>query len=181
VLRNSIEKDIENGLSDGSVIVPARRGRIVMHEAIGYSEIRNRRKAQTSDVLPVVPLTKELTAATLFRFIDRGQLALTTRVAEIPELAKREKSESPFVTLSHQARLPMQHPVEDWRDGNEAYVAKFCKLPLEPAPKGVVNYHAGAAHAVLGEVMRRLDDRKRSLSQIMAEELLLPTGMSKRH
>jgi CubicO group peptidase (beta-lactamase class C family) len=42
-----------------------------------------------------------------------------------------------------------------------------------------VNYHAGAAHAVLGEVMRRLDDRKRSLSQIMAEELLLPTGMSK--
>jgi CubicO group peptidase (beta-lactamase class C family) len=180
VLRNSIEKDIENGLSDGSVIVPARRGRIVMHEAIGYSDIRNRRKAQTSDVLPVMPLTKQLTAARLFRFIDRGQLALTTRIAEIPEFGQKGKERVTIRdTLSHQAGLPMQHPVEDWRDGNEAYVAKFCKLPLEPAPKGVVNYHAGAAHAVLGEVMRRLDDRKRSLSQIMAEELLLPTGMSK--
>jgi hypothetical protein len=47
VLRNSIEKDIENGLSDGSVVLVARRGRIVMHEAIGYSDKRNGRKAQT--------------------------------------------------------------------------------------------------------------------------------------
>ena len=180
VLRNSIEKDIENGLSDGSVVLVARRGRIVMHEAIGYSDKRNGRKAQTSDVLPVMSLTKQLTAATLFRFVDRGQVALTTRIAEIiPEFCQKGKERVTIRdTLSHQAGLPMQHPVEDWRDGNEAYVAKICQLPLEPAPEGVVNYHAGAAHAVLGEVMRRLDDRKRSLGQIMAEELLLPTGMS---
>lgn len=179
-LRRSIEEDIENGLSDGSVVLLARRGRIVMHEAIGCSDKRKGRKAQTSDVLPIMSLTKQLTAATLFRFIDRGQVALTTRIVEIiPEFGQMGKERVTIRdALSHQAGLPMQHPVEDWCDGNEAYVAKICRLPFEAAPEGVVNYHAGAAHAVLGEVMCRLDHKKRSLSQIMADEVLLPTGMS---
>jgi CubicO group peptidase (beta-lactamase class C family) len=180
LLRKSIEMDIENGISDGSVILVARGGRIVMHEAIGYSDKRKRREARTDDVLPIMSLTKQLTAATLFRFIDRGQVALTTRIAEvIPEFGQKGKERVTIrEALSHQAGLPMQHPLEDWRDGNEAYVAKICKLPLEPAPDGVANYHAGAAHAVIGEVMRRLDDKKRPVHQIMAEELLQPTGMS---
>lgn len=179
LLRKSIEKDIENGISDGSVVLVARGGRIVMHEAIGYSDKRNERKAKIDDVLPVMSLTKQLTAATLFRFVDRGQVALTTRIAEIiPEFAQKGKERVTIrEALSHQAGLPMQHPLEDWRDGNEAYVAKLCQLPLEPAPDGVANYHAGAAHAVLGEIMRRLDEKKRPLHQIMAEELLQPTGM----
>jgi CubicO group peptidase (beta-lactamase class C family) len=175
-LRQSIEKDIEGGLSDGSIVLVARRGRIVMHEAIGFSDKRNGRKVQTDDVLPVMSLTKQLTAATLFRFIDRGQVTLTTRIAEIiPEFGQKGKER---VTI----RAPVFHrvpaSVNRPDDGNEAYVAKICQLPPEPAPEGVVNYHAGAAHAVLGEVMRRLDDKKRSLTQIMAEELLIPTGMS---
>jgi CubicO group peptidase (beta-lactamase class C family) len=130
-LRNSIEKDIENGLSDGSVVLVARRGRIVMHEAIGYSDKRNGRKAQTGDVLPVMSLTKQLTAATLFRFIDRGQVALTTRIAEIiPEFGQKGKERVTVRdTLSHQAGLPMQHPVEDWRDGNEVTLRKFVSCP----------------------------------------------------
>ena len=180
LLRSSIENDIERGLSDGSIVLLARRGRIVMHEAIGCSDQRKGREAQTSDVLPVMSLTKQLTAAMLFRFIDRGQVALTTRIAEIiPEFGQKGKERVTICdALSHQAGLPTQHPVEDWCDGNEAYVAKICQLPLEPAPEGVVNYHAGAAHAVLGEVMRRLDGAKRSLSQMMAEELFSPAGMS---
>lgn len=180
LLRKSIEKDIENGISDGSVVLVARGGRIVMHEAIGHSDKRNGRKAQIDDVLPIMSLTKQLTAATLFRFVDRGQVALTTRIAEIiPEFGQKGKERVTIrEALSHQAGLPMQHPLEDWRDGNEAYVAKICQLPLEPAPDGVANYHAGAAHAVLGEVMRRLDQKKRPLHQIMTDELLQPTGMS---
>lgn len=180
LLRKSIEKDIENGISDGSVVLVARGGRIVLHEAIGYSDKRNGRKAQIDDVLPIMSLTKQLTAATLFRFVDRGQVALTTRIAEIiPEFGQKGKERVTIrEALSHQAGLPMQHPLEDWRDGNEAYVAKICQLPLEPAPDGVANYHAGAAHAVLGEVMRRLDEKKRPLHQIMADELFQPTGMS---
>jgi CubicO group peptidase (beta-lactamase class C family) len=180
LLRQSIERDIEKGISDASIILVARYGKVVMHEAIGYSDKRKGRVAKTDDVLPVMSLTKQLVAGAVFRFVDRGQLALTTRVAEvIPEFGKRGKERVTVrQLLSHQAGLPMQHPLEDWRDGNEAYVEKICDLPLEPAPEGVANYHAGAAHAVLGEIMRRLDTRKRPIHQILKEELFVPTGMA---
>jgi CubicO group peptidase (beta-lactamase class C family) len=178
-LRASIENDIRRGISDGSIVIVARRGQIVMHEAMGQSDKRQGRAARIDDVMPIMSLTKQLTAATLFRFIDRGQVALTTRIAEIiPEFGQKGKERVTIrEALSHQAGLPMQMPLEDWRDGNEAYVARICELPLDPAPSGVANYHAGAAHAVIGEVMRRLDDKRRPLRQIMAEELFDPVGM----
>jgi CubicO group peptidase (beta-lactamase class C family) len=180
LLRASIENDIEQGISDGSVVIVARDGKIVMHEAIGHSDKRQGRRARIDDVLPIMSLTKQLTAASLFRFIDRGQVALTTRIAEIiPEFGQKGKERVTIrEALSHQAGLPMQMPLEDWRDGNEAYVARICELPLDPAPSGVANYHAGAAHAVIGEVMRRLDQKRRPVRQIMTEELFQPAGMT---
>jgi CubicO group peptidase (beta-lactamase class C family) len=180
LLRTSIENDIQQGISDGSIVIVARSGQIVMHEAIGHSDKRNGRVARTDDVMPIMSLTKQLTAATLFRFIDRGQLALTTRIADIiPEFGQKGKERVTIrEALSHQAGLPMQMPLEDWRDGNEAYVARICEQPFDPAPAGVANYHAGAAHAVIGEVMRRLDQKRRPLRQIMAEELFQPVGMT---
>lgn len=178
-LREHIRDDIAAGTSDGSVVVLARGGRVVMHEAIGYSDRKKGRIAQVDDVLPIMSLTKQLTAATTFRFIDRGELALTTRIAEIiPEFGQQGKERVTVrEALSHQAGLPALSPIGDWQDSNEAYVARICELPYEPAPAGVANYHAGAAHAVLGEVLRRLDKRKRPFRQIMAEEVLAPLGM----
>lgn len=178
-LREHIRDDIAAGTSDGSIIVLARGGRVVMHEAIGYSDRKKGRIAQVDDVLPIMSLTKQLTAMTLLRFIDRGELALTTRIAEIiPEFGQQGKERVTVRdALSHQAGLPALSPIDDWQDGNEAYVARICERPYEPAPADVANYHAGAAHAVLGEVMRRLDRRKRPFRQIMDEEILRPLGM----
>lgn len=180
LLRSAIEDDIAQDISDGSIVIVARHGQIVMHEAIGYSDRRKDKMAKLDDVVPIMSLTKQLTAATLFRFIDRGQVALTTRIADIiPEFGQKGKERVTIrEALSHQAGLPMQMPLEDWRDGNEAYVARICELPLEPAPPGVANYHAGAAHAVIGEVMYRLDQKRRPIHQIMAEELFGPVGMT---
>ncbi len=180
LLRRSIEEDIARGHSDGSVLLIARHGKIVMHEAIGYSDRANNRKALISDIMPIMSVTKQLTAAMVLRFVDTGRLALTTRIAEvIPEFASGGKERVTIRdALSHQAGLPMQHPLEDWKDGNEAYVQRICKLPFEPAPEGVANYHAGAAHAVLGEVCRRLDGEGRSARKIMEAEIFEPAGMT---
>ena len=176
----SVQREIDEGLSDGSVLLVARRGKIVLHNALGFANRKARRAANTNDVIPVMSLTKQLTAAAVFRYIDRGQLSLTTRIAEIvPEFAQHGKSGVTIRdALSHQAGLPMQHPVEDWRDGNERYVAKICAMQPDIAPPGVVNYHAGAAHAILGEVMRRVDPGQRSLTRILAEEIFVPAGMT---
>jgi CubicO group peptidase (beta-lactamase class C family) len=176
----SIEEDIDRGVSDGSILLLARKGRIVLHKAIGFACRATNRRARVDDVLPVMSLTKQLTAAAVFRFIDRGQIGLTTRIAEIvPEFAQHGKGGVTILdALSHQAGLPMQHPVEHWRDGNESYVARICAMEPEHPPAGVVNYHAGAAHAILGEVIRRVDTHGRSLTQILADEVFTPTGMA---
>lgn len=178
-LRTSIEKDIEAGKSDGSIVIVARHGKIVMHEAIGFSDRDAGRKADVNDVLPIMSLTKQMTAAALFRFVDRGQVGLTTRISEIiPEFAQGGKERVTVrEALSHQAGLPMQHPFEDWENGNEEYVRRLCETPYEHTPDNVVNYHAAAAHAVLGEVMRRIDTKNRTVRQIFAEEVFEPIGM----
>ncbi len=180
LLVKSIEQEVDKGTSDGSILLLARKGKIVMHKAIGFACRKTGRAAKVDDVLPVMSLTKQLTAAAVFRFIDRGQFGLTTRIAEVvPEFAQHGKGSVTILdALSHQAGLPMQHPVEDWRDGNERYVAKICAMHPEHPPEGVVNYHAGAAHAILGEVMRRSDIQQRSLTQILNDEIFVPTGMS---
>lgn len=179
LLRASIEDDIAAGRSDGSVVIVARHGKVVMHEAIGFSDRAAGRRIRVDDVLPIMSVTKQMTAAAVLRFIDRGQLALTTRIAEIiPEFAQGGKERVTVrEALSHQAGLPLQLPVEDWEHGNEDYVARLCSMPYERAPDTIANYHAGAAHAVLGEVMRRVDVGKRPLRRILAEEVFEPVGM----
>jgi CubicO group peptidase (beta-lactamase class C family) len=69
-LRSSIQGDIDNGMSHGSVVIVARHGQIVMYEAIGHSDLRRGRAARPDDALPIMSLTKQLTAAAVFRFID---------------------------------------------------------------------------------------------------------------
>ena len=74
LLRKSIETDIERGMSDGSVVLIARGGRIVMHEAIGHSDEGNGRKAKIDDVMPIMSLTEQQTASALLVH-DQGQVA----------------------------------------------------------------------------------------------------------
>ena len=179
LLRASIEADIAAKRSDGSIVIVARHGKVVMHEAIGFTDRDAGRKADVDDLMPIMSVTKQMTAAALFRFIDRGQVGLTTRIAEvIPEFAEGGKERVTIrEALSHQAGLPMQHPFEDWENGNEDYVRRLSATPYEHTPANIANYHAGAAHAVLGEVMRRLDTKKRPVRQILAEEVFEPIGM----
>lgn len=179
LLRASIEDDIANFRSDGSVVIVARYGKVVMHEAIGFTDRASGRKARVDDLLPIMSVTKQMTAAAVLRFIDRGQLSLTTRIAEvIPEFGQAGKERVTVrEALSHQAGLPLQLPVQDWENGNEDYVARLCSVPYEQTSPHIANYHAGAAHAVLGEVMRRVDPAKRPVRQIMAEEVFQPVGM----
>ena len=61
-------------MPDGSVILVARGGRIVMHEAIGHSDEGNGRKAKIDDVMPIMSLTEQQTASALLVH-DQGQVA----------------------------------------------------------------------------------------------------------
>src|SRR5690606_11419271 len=66
LLRASIEADIAAMRADGSVVIVARHGKIVMHEAIGFADRDAGRMLKTDDVMPIMSVTKQMTAAAVF-------------------------------------------------------------------------------------------------------------------
>ena len=98
-LAETIEKDIAQEIYDGAVFIVARHGKIAMHEAIGHTDLANKRAAAKDDVFHLMSVTKQLTTAVVLAAIDRGDFTLTTKVSEvIPEFGVKGKQN---VTVGH--------------------------------------------------------------------------------
>jgi CubicO group peptidase (beta-lactamase class C family) len=152
-----------------------------LHEAVGWADRAGRRRARTDDVFAVFSITKTLTTAAVLIRVDRGELALTTPVAEVlPEFGNRGKQRVTVAQLlSHTAGLaaglpPL--PIEQLGD-LDAYVAAACRQPIEAIPGSTVHYSAITAHALLAEVVRRLDGGRRRFRDILTDDVLEPLGM----
>jgi len=180
-LTRSIEADVGAERYDGAVVLVARRGEVALHQAVGFAERASGRAARTDDVFCLFSVTKTFTAAAVLARVDRGEIQLTTPVAEvIPEFGVKGKQR---VTVAHlltqtgglSPEMP-QVPVDQL--GNlEAAAAAVCDQPLLTAPGRIVSYSPIGAHAVLGELVRRLDGGSRPFRQILADELFTPLGM----
>lgn len=82
--------------------------------------------------------------------------------------------------LSHSGGLPASFPavpVEKIGD-LDTVVAAICDVGLEAVPGEEVSYSPIMAHAVLGQIVRRLDGGKRRLRDIARDELLEPLSMA---
>jgi CubicO group peptidase (beta-lactamase class C family) len=180
-LVRTIEADVGAERYDGAAVLVARRGEIALHEAVGFAERASERPARTDDVYCLFSVTKTFTAAAVLARVDRGEIQLTTPVAEIvPEFGVKGKQR---VTVAHlltqtggmSSEMP---PVPVDQMGNlEAAAAAVCAQPLLSAPGRIVSYSPIGAHAVLGELVRRLDGGTRPFRQILADEFFTPLGM----
>ncbi len=181
-LARAMEQDTAKGLYDGAAFLVARDGVVVMHGAIGHTDLERKRVADKDDVFFVMSITKQLTTATVLMRIDRGELSLTTRVAEIiPEFGIKGKQN---ITVKHllthtsgiSGEMPSSLPLD--QIGNlRAYVAAACDQRLMTLPGKGVSYNPFTAHAILAEMVRRLDGGKRPFRRIVAEDVLEPLGM----
>ncbi len=181
-LTQAVEQDTAQGLYDGAVWLVGRSGEVVMHEAVGLTELDKKRTARKDDVFFIMSITKQLTTTTVLSRIDRGELNLMTRVADIiPEFGIKGKQ---GVTVKHllthtsgiSPELPPSLPLD--QIGNlQAYVAAACEQRLMVLPGKGVSYNPYSAHAVLAEIVRRLDGGKRPFRQILTEDVFEPLGM----
>jgi CubicO group peptidase (beta-lactamase class C family) len=178
----AIDADVAAERYDGAVVLVARGGQVALHEAVGWSERATGRRARLDDVFFVYSVSKTLTTAAVLLRIDRGELTLTTPVAEvIPEFGVKGKQRVTVAQLlNHTAGLAAGIPLMPIEQlGNlDAYVAAACAQPLEAAPGVTVHYSAVTAHAILAEVVRRLDGGRRSFRAILAADVLEPLGMT---
>jgi len=179
--REVIEADIESERYDGAVLLVARHGEIALHEAMGFAERSSGRPASTEDVFHLFSVTKTFTAVAVLRCVDRGQVQLTTPVAEvIPEFGVKGKQRITIAQLlAHTGGMARDLPfiTPDQLGSTEAVALAVCDQALSVTPGGIVSYSPIGAYAVLGEVARRLDGGVRPLRQIMDEDLFAPLGM----
>ncbi len=178
----TIESDIKRELYDGAVLCVSRGGEIAAFEALGYAERESRREMRDDSVFFSMSVAKQLTVAIVLNRVEAGQLSLTGRVADIiPEFGCRGKENiTLYQLLTHTAGLMFGPPPIDVTEiGNlDAVVAATCAAPIEIEPGTAVAYAAIVAHAIMAEMVRRVEGSRRSFQQILNDDLFAPLGMN---
>ncbi|MFN2376396.1 MAG: serine hydrolase domain-containing protein [Candidatus Binatia bacterium] len=180
-LRAAIRADVDAMDYDGCVLLVARRGRIAFHEAFGFAERATARPATADDVFFSMSIAKQLTNTMVMMRVERGQLSLHTRVADvIPAFGQKGKQNVTVGDLMvHKAGLPFGLPPmpPDLIGNIEAMTEAACGLIPEGLPGSRVNYSALIAHSVLATIVRRVDGGPRSYREMIAAELFEPLGL----
>ncbi len=181
LLPTAIAADIRAERFDGAVVLVARRGEVVLHEAIGDADRAAGKPMKTDSVFFTFSILKQLTNATVLQRIDRGDIAFTTQVREvIPEYGCKGKENTTIADLLlHKAGLPLDAPPlpPELLGDIQAVTAYACNLVPQAVPGTYVSYAAVIGQSVLAEIVRRLDGGHRPFRQIMADDLLKPLGM----
>ena len=181
-LKSVMEADIARGRYFGGVLIVARHGEVGYYEAVGHADEARTRPVRKDSVFSLFSVTKSFTNVLMFRAIERGQLALTTKVVDvIPEFAGRGRELITFLHLmTHQSGMPSVYTPQAgmYIDRLDEMIAAICAnvFPVE-APGVRVDYSPLVNHAMMGEAVRRLDPAKRSYRQMVQEDILDPLGM----
>ena len=180
-LVRSIEADVAAQKYDGAVLQVNRGGETALAEAIGFADRAKARALKVDDVFLTFSIAKQFTHALILQRIERGELALTTRVADvIPEFGNRGKERINIShVLTHTSGLPLKLPMMDPAQmGNlQATVMATCMCPVESVPGERVYYSGLVGTAILAEILRRLEGSKRAYRDLMAQDLFVPLGM----
>jgi CubicO group peptidase (beta-lactamase class C family) len=181
-LKAVIEDDIKRGRYYGGVILVARNGVVGIHEAMGHIEPKKKQPVKKNHVFSLFSTTKAITNVLVFRAIERGEFALTTRVSEIiPEFSGGQREQITFFHLmTHSSGLPSVFTPREgmYIDRLDEIVAAICEnVHSAAAPGEVINYAPMAAHALMGESVRRTDPQKRSYRQLARDEIFKPLKM----
>ena len=181
LLGRVIDADIAAERYDGCEMVVAREGRIAYHRQHGFADRAAGRRVEPNQPFVTMSIGKQLVVTAALQRIERGDFALTTPVAEvIPEFGARGKSRITVEhLLTHRSGLPMMlppMPMELAANLEAVVQATSAALP-EFTPGSRVSYCVLVAHAILAEMVRRVDGGRRSVRQILAEDLFQPLGM----
>ena len=182
LLKTAIHTDIEADRFDGAVVLVARRGTILLHEAIGYADRAANKPIQRDSVFVTMSIFKQMVNAAVLQRIDRGEISFTTQVCElIPDYAANGKGATTIIDLMlHKAGLPLGAPgIAPENMGNiEAVTSVVSGMVAQSIPGKSISYAAVLGHAVLAEIVRRLDGGNRTFGQILKEDLIEPLAMT---
>jgi CubicO group peptidase (beta-lactamase class C family) len=181
-LKSQIEDDIKRGRYYGAVVLVARHGMVGIHEVIGYTNDKDRQPIAKDSVFTLFSTTKALTDVLVYRAVEKGEFALTTKVSEIiPAFDGPSRKDITFYhLLTHSSGLS---PVFTPRAGMpidhlEEVIDAICKnVQSIERPGELVTYAPMAGQALMGWATHLTDPEKRSYRQLVNDEILTPLKM----
>ncbi|MBI1237878.1 MAG: serine hydrolase [Alphaproteobacteria bacterium] len=180
-VQKRIAADIAAQTYDGAAIAVARGGKTVMLHADGFADRAAGRRLDLDTPIFSMSIGKQFAVAVVLNFVERGLLSLTTRVSDvIPAFGCRGKEDVQlWHLLTHTSGVITQIPPlpPEMLFNLQAFVDYICQHPAENVPGSRVNYAILAGHAVMAEMVRRVDGAKRSFRDIQREVLFDPLGM----
>uniref|UniRef100_UPI003C7DF48B serine hydrolase domain-containing protein n=1 Tax=Pseudomonas veronii TaxID=76761 RepID=UPI003C7DF48B len=178
LLKTAIHTDIEADRFDGAVVLVARRGTNILHEAFGYADRAATKPVQRDSVFVTMSIFKQMVNGAMLQRIDRGEISFTTQVHElIPGYATNGKRATTIMDLMlHKAGLPPGAPgIAPENIGNiQAATSVVSGIVAQSVPGKSISYAAVLGHAVLAEIVRRLDGGNRTFGQILKDDLIEP-------
>ena len=175
-------EDIARGKYYGGVVCIGRHGEIALHEAVGHAYKKQQQALNKDNVFSLFSLTKAFTNTLVFRAIERGELALTTRVMDvIPEFkGGAREGLTIYHLLTHQTGIPSLFMLKPnmYIDQLDEIIAAVCEVAqVTDTPGTRVSYSPMVAHALMGEMARRVDPKKRRYRQLVEDEIFKPLQM----
>lgn len=182
LLRDTINRQVQDGLYWGAAIKIARHGELAFDEAIGFADGTRSKPLATDSVFSIFSATKAFINVLILRAVERGQLSLTTKMVDIiPEFtgAPRDRA-TIFNFLTHTTGMPgVWEPrpglLLDRLEDSVAAVCQYVLGSVEPGSR--CDYAPMANHTLLAEALRRTDPQDRDIVRIAREDLFEPLGM----
>jgi CubicO group peptidase (beta-lactamase class C family) len=182
LVRQAVEQDIADRKYWGGAIRVTLHGETVLDFAVGHADEGAAQALQTDTVFSIFSATKAFINVLILRSIELGRLALTTRVSEIiPEFSGAPRDQATvFHFLTHTNGLPgvwEPRPGLYFDDLGEMVEAVVAHIHGANPPGVRCDYSPMANHVLLAEVLRRIDPQRRSINEILEQDLFDPLGM----
>src|SRR5512145_299429 len=82
-----LKADVERGRIPGAVVLIARDGRILMHEAVGWADKDKKIPMALNSIHPIASSTKIITTVAALRLVETNKIAMMAPIASyLPEL-----------------------------------------------------------------------------------------------
>jgi len=182
ILRDSVEADVAANAYWGAAITVSHRGKVVLDFAAGHADKERTQALQTDSIFSIFSVTKAFINVLILRSIELGRFSLTTRMSDlIPEFtgAPRDRA-TIFNFLTHTTGMPGVWEAKPgmYLDDLDEMVQAVCQNiqgSIEPGER--CDYSPMANHVLLADVLRRTDPLKRSIADILEQDLFNPLGM----
>ena len=181
-LREVILADIARGDYYGIVLTVGRGGEKIFEEALGAEDAEGARPLKLDNVFSIFSTTKAFTNVLIFKAIEEGRFALTTKVKDVlPEFTGAPREDATFYhLLTHTAGMPgvwMPKPDMYLDRLDELYEACIENVHGEVPPGTRCDYSPLVNHVLMGTALVRTDPKGRNYQTLLHEDLFAPLKM----